>query len=63
MTLIYNIYLPIHGRFFLKIIKHMPCPNLSHIYIDMAQIRADHMFDNFKKNKNYRALVNICIIY
>ena len=49
--------------FFLKIIKHMPCPNLSHIYIDMAQIRADRMFDNFQKNKNYRALVNICIIY
>ena len=48
---------------FLKIFKHMLCPNLSHIYIDMAQIRADRMFDNFQKNKNYRALVNICIIY
>ena len=48
---------------FLKIFKHMLCPNLSHIYIDMAQIRAYHMFDNFQKNKIYHPLVNINIIY
>ena len=34
---------------FLKIIKHMICPNLSHIYVDMAQFRAGRMFDNFQK--------------
>ena len=34
---------------FLKIIKHMICPNLSHIYVDMAQIKAEHMFRNSQK--------------
>ena len=45
----------------LKIIKHMICPNLSHIYVDMAQIRAGHMFDNFQK-KTYHELVDIYYI-
>ena len=42
---------------FLKIIKHMICPNLIHIYVDMAQIRAEHMFENFQKN--YHEMVYI----
>ena len=33
----------------LKIIKHMICPNLSHIYVDMAQIKAEHIFRNSQK--------------
>ena len=46
---------------FLKIIKHMICPNLSHIYVDMAQIRAEHMFENFQKN--YHEMVYIYYIF
>ena len=45
----------------LKIIKHMICPNLSHIYVDMAQIRAEHMFDSFQE-KNYNEMVYIYYI-
>ena len=44
---------------FLKIIKHMICPNLSHIYVDMAQIRAEHMFENFQKKTTMKWCIYI----